>query len=77
MRYAKNCAHGRTNLWEAQKRCEAGREEWLERDINKQARAAGDDDWERSLTEMIRHVEDRSINRKLTAITKDKIMPER
>ena len=57
-------------LWEAQKRCEAGRAEWLEREVRKRVQAAGDDNWKRNLTEMTRVTERRSINMKLTVITK-------
>ena len=32
-------------LWDAQKRCEAGRAEWLETEVKKRAHAAEDDNW--------------------------------
>ena len=60
----------RVELWETQKRCEAARIDWLENEVKKQAQAAGDDNWEKNLNKMIRVAEERSINRKLTAITK-------
>ena len=60
----------RAELWEAQKRCEAGRIEWLETEVRKRAEAAGDKNWEKNLNEMIRVTEERGINRKLSAITK-------
>ena len=55
---------------EAPKRCEAGRIEWLETEVRKRAKAAGDKNWEKNLNEMIRATEERGINRKLTALTK-------
>ena len=41
-----------------------------ETEVKKRAQAAGDNNWENNLTEMIRVAEERSINMKLTAITK-------
>ena len=43
---------------------------WLEQEVKKQTQTAGDDDWKKNLKEMIRVAEERSINRKLTGITK-------
>ena len=60
----------RVELWDTQKRCKAGRIEWLENKVKKRAQAAGDDNWEKNLNEMIRVAEERSTNRKLTSITK-------
>ena len=54
----------RTELWDAQKRCEEGCADWLEKEVKKRAQAAGDENWEKNLTEMIRVAEERSINRK-------------
>ena len=42
----------------------------LENEVKKRALAAGDDNWEKNLNEMIRVAEERSINRKSTSITK-------
>ena len=60
-----------SELWEAQKRCEAGRIEWLQTEVREQAKAAGEENREKNLNEMIRATEERGINRKLTAITKE------
>ena len=42
----------------------------LENEVKKRALAAGDDNWEKNLNEMIRVAKERSTNRKLTSITK-------
>ena len=60
----------RTELWDAQKRCEEGCADWLEKEVKERAQAAGYENWEKNLTEVIRVAEERSINRKLTAIKK-------
>ena len=60
----------RVELWDTQKRCEAGRIEWLENEVRKRAQAHGDDNWEKNLNDMIRVAEERSTNRKLVSITK-------
>ena len=57
-------------LWETQKQWEAGLIKWLENEVKKQAQAAGVNNWENNLNEMIRVAEERSINRKFTSITK-------
>ena len=58
--------HLRTVQYEASQR----RQEWLEKNAQDIARAAGIEDWKKHMEQMMREEKEREINRKLTAITK-------
>ena len=62
--------HQRKDLWEAQKRSEEGRMEWLQGEAMERAKAAGDSDWGSGLQQTIRVAKSRATNRKLGAIIK-------
>lgn len=60
----------RRELWAVQKECEERRIQWIKKLAEDRTRAAGDQDWELKMNAMKRTVEERSINRKLSAISK-------
>ena len=66
----KEVAKCREELWEAQKNCDKDRREQLRNEAKQRAKAEGDIGWEQQLEGMVRVAESRSINRKLTAVTK-------
>ena len=57
-------------LREAQYKASELRQEWIERNSQDIAKAAGEPDWRRHMEKMLRDEREREINRKLTAITK-------
>ncbi|KAL3796822.1 hypothetical protein ACHAWO_002060 [Cyclotella atomus] len=60
----------RQDLWAVQKECKDRRAQWLQMLAKDRTRAAGDADWEKKMKSMKRTVEERQINRKLSAVTK-------
>ena len=71
----KEVNNKRNELWKAQKECEEDRNAWLQTEAMARAKAAGDEDWEKGLKNMIQVAESRATNRKLTAITKGRVRP--
>ena len=59
------------DLWATQKAVNAERTIWLEALAQDRAQASGNPDWKAKMKEMIRRVEERTVNHKLLAITKD------
>ncbi|KAL3777849.1 hypothetical protein ACHAWO_012168 [Cyclotella atomus] len=60
----------RRGLWAVQKECEERRAQWIQQLAEDRTRAAGEEDWEKKMNAMKKTVEDRQINRKLSAVTK-------
>ncbi len=60
----------RTELWEVQKHATEKRLQWLERNAQDVARAAGEIDWKKKMTSMVTLTKERSVNRKMTAAIK-------
>jgi hypothetical protein len=59
----------RRDLWAVQKECKERRAQWLQQLAEDRTRAAGDKDWEKKMNAMKKTVENRQINRKLSAVT--------
>ena len=66
----KQIRERRQELWEAQKKCETLRQEWLVEVAKDRARASTDKDWNKKLTAMTRTAQRCATNRRLTMVTK-------
>jgi len=60
----------RRKLWTAQKQANANRVEWLEKNAQDIARAAGELDWRKKMKDMQRNAVERAVNRKLSMAIK-------
>lgn len=60
----------RQELWEAQKKCETLRREWLVQTAKNRARSSDDKDWKKRLNQMIKTTQRCATNRRLTLLTK-------
>jgi hypothetical protein len=65
----------RQELWTTQKMCKEARMEWLNKIDQDQARAENIPNWETKIKQMLKGVQERSINKKLTTATKGAYHP--
>jgi hypothetical protein len=66
----KKVAESVSALREVQKRASELRQEWIERNAQDIAKAAGECDWRSHMEKMMKDEREREVNRKLTAIVK-------